>query len=163
MPDCTPDIATRSTRTPSQSSAATTSTSGETTEELRDRRSKYALADDEQGYLEHFQTRAYGAEMGTVNPVPNTRTRNTYTDKIFTLEFLESENPRFVRGQIVNMIYNSENLLPRMRCTTLKVTPAPAGTTRSRRGVPPGEDRDDVWKVDTMVFTQRTPTARERS
>ncbi|HEX9795029.1 MAG TPA: hypothetical protein VGC54_13685 [Planctomycetota bacterium] len=123
-------------------------------DELSDRLASSNVSKDESAVLRHFQERAIDAYMGTVNPKTRTSPQRTYLDRIYTIDF-EKEAPEFKRTQIVNFLWNAE-LVPRMRCTTLVLRPASPGDNR-RRQLPAGAERPDVWQIEELIFTQRSP------
>lgn len=133
----------------------------ETSGDLKVRLANMAVAKDEQGYATHFARQAVNARVGSVNAQSKLAPSSNYDDWVFTIEFLE-QSPQFERNQIAVFIYNSELLMPRMRCTKLSLQAAPAaGATKSRR-VATGVDRPDLWTVGALEFRQRTPKAREQ-
>ncbi len=133
----------------------------ETASDLAYRRSKVAAADTEKGYQTHFQNQAFTAHMGSLTVQTQEKPQQNYVDKIFTITF-EGDDKRFRRQQIVNFLYNSELLMPRMRTTVLTIQPAgPQGGRRRRTGVAPGVDREDYWRIGQLLFVQRTQKAKE--
>lgn len=131
----------------------------ETVDDLEVRLQRTTAAKTESETLVHFQRQALRARMGTVNTTTRERPKATWVDKIFTIEF-EAEVPRFRREQIVNFLHNSENLIPRMRSTRLAVRPATGD--RRRKQIPPGAEREDLWRVDELQFTQRSLARKDR-
>ncbi|MBT3340357.1 MAG: hypothetical protein HOM34_09935 [Planctomycetes bacterium] len=129
----------------------------ESVEDLVVRRSKFSIADGEQGFLTHFQKQAHNARMGSVTTKPKSRERSGWVDKTFTIEF-EKEDARFRRSQIVNFLFNAEGLVPRMRTTSLSLRPA-SGGKRSKQ-IPSGAEREDDWRITDLVLTQRSPRSK---
>ncbi len=125
----------------------------ETVDDLQVRLKRTTAAKTEGETLVHFQQQALRVSLGSVNTTTRETTKAGWVDRIFTVEF-ETDNPRFRREDLVNFLYNSENLMPRMRSTRLSVRPA-AGDRR-RRQLPPGSEREDLWRVDEVQFTQRS-------
>jgi hypothetical protein len=126
---------------------------------LRNRRSNAVVAESDDGYLTHFQKQARGQHMAPVTAPMNEKDNKTFISRAFTIGF-EKEPPHFSRKQVSAFLFNTELLMPRLRTTRLVVAPAGDPTSRSRKGPEAGSERDDLWEVRNLVFTQLTPVAK---
>lgn len=130
----------------------------ETLEELGRRLKTLVVVDDEIGATSHFQRQAMFALIGSVNATRRAVRGSNFEDQVYTIEF-ESESKQFSREQISAFVFNSESQMPRMRTTVLQLAPAPPGGGRGKLDA--GAPRQDVWRVEKLAFTQRTPLAKE--
>ncbi|MBC8329203.1 MAG: hypothetical protein ISR76_00380 [Planctomycetes bacterium] len=131
------------------------------TEYLRVRRANSVVAESDEGYLTHFQVQARTQHMAPVTaPMRESQQKNAI-EREFTLGF-EKDPPHFSRDQITRFLFNTELLMPRLRTTKLVLQPAGEGSSRRRKGPDPGAERDDLWEVTQLTFTQLTPTAKTR-
>lgn len=133
----------------------------ETSDDLALRREKAPKGTDDQSFRKHFQAQAFGARMGNLD-IKTDRPRQTRAggeDRTFTIVFDEETGGAFTRAQLRFFLFNSELLFPRLRCTSLAVSPNPPD--RRSRGVDPGLDREDIWRVTKLQFKQRSPVVQK--
>lgn len=118
-----------------------------------------SVSDQEQDFQTHFAAQAGVAQMGLVTVKTQDRDQRGYLDKVFTIEFPDRA-AQFNRNQLSVFLYNGETQKPRMRATRFSVR---AGSTEGGavRRVATGSDREDIWRVEAVEFTQRTPTKAE--
>ncbi len=127
---------------------------------LRNRRSNAVVAESDDGYVTHLQSEARDQNMGTVTAAMKEDDLDTAISRVFTVGF-EKDPPYFSRRQISAFLFNTE-LMPRMRTTKLTLVPASPTGGRSRKGPEAGAERDDLWEVRNLVFTQLTPVAKAK-
>ncbi|RMH00934.1 MAG: hypothetical protein D6702_12690 [Planctomycetota bacterium] len=131
-------------------------------EYLRGRRRNSVVAESDEGYLTHFQVEARKQHMAPVTAPMKEDDLKYAISRKFTIGF-EKEPPHFSRDQISRFLFNAELLMPRLRTTKLVLQPAgESGGRRRSKGPEPGAERDDLWEVTQLVFTQLTPKAKER-
>lgn len=130
----------------------------ETSDNIAVRREKAPKGSDDVYFRQHFQTQAFGAQMGSIDLTVRPRTQKNYEDKIFEVKFSNMDDG-FRRDQLRTFLFNSELLLPRVRTTILNLQPQ--GEKGRARSVDPGVDREDYWKVTKLEFRQRSPVAQK--
>lgn len=133
----------------------------ETSDDLALRREKAPKGTDDQSFRKHFQAQAFGARMGNLD-IKTDRPRQTRAggeDRTFTIVFDEETGGAFTRAQLRYFLFNSELLFPRLRCTALALSPNPPD--RRSRGIDPGLDREDIWRVTKLQFKQRSPVVQK--
>jgi hypothetical protein len=133
----------------------------ETSDDLALRREKAPKGTDDQSFRKHFQAQAFGARMGNLD-IKTDRPRQTRAggeDRTFTIVFDEETGGAFTRAQLRYFLFNSELLFPRLRCTALSLSPNPPD--RRSRGIDPGLDREDIWRVTKLQFKQRSPVVQK--
>ncbi|TAH39376.1 MAG: hypothetical protein EYC70_00915 [Planctomycetota bacterium] len=125
--------------------------------DLSARLANFSVSDNEQDFNTHFASQAADAGMGTVVVKSKTRAERGYDDRVFTMDFA-GDSARFSRQQLTVFMYESEREKPRMRTTRLSFQAAsPDG-----RAARPGADREDLWRVNGLEFTQRTPKTEQK-
>lgn len=110
----------------------------------------YGLGDS--SYQSQIQEFAGRASLGNITVRP--RGNSERGDYVLTVDF-ENREHQYSRQQIFSFLYNCEVQIPRVRTTRLSMEPAPA----SGNNRPPvtGADRDDLWRVNELIFTKRSP------
>ncbi len=132
------------------------------TEYLRVRRENSVVAESDEGYLTHFQSQARLQHIGGVTAPMREKEESNAIKREFEIGF-EKDPPFYSRDQISRFLFNAELLMPRLRTTKLTVRPAgDPGSSRRSRGLDPGVDRDDLWEITKLTFTQLTPVAKDR-
>ncbi len=133
---------------------------GETVSNLHVRRSKLSVADNDIGFQTLFTRLSRAASLGAVDAEARSgrsSASSTYDDKTWTVAF-QSDQSGISRSRLVQFLFNVENEVNRMRTTQLEIRPF-SPQSRSSKGVPFGQDRADLWRVNKLEFTRRTPTA----
>lgn len=108
----------------------------------------YGLGDS--SYQTQIQEFAGRSRLGNITVRP--RGNAEVGDYILMVD-IENPDHRYGRNQIFTFLYNCEVMIPRVRTTSLSIRPAAEGT----RKLVPGADRDDLWKVEQVTFTKRSP------
>lgn len=131
----------------------------ETTDDLAVRRENAPKGSDDVYFRQHFQNQAFRAQMGTIDVTVRSRSQKNHEDKIFEVDFAVGEDG-FRRDQLRTFLFNSELLMPRVRTTILQLKPR--GPKGRGRGIDPGVEREDIWKIDKLEFRQRSPVAQKK-
>lgn len=130
----------------------------ETADDLSLRREKAPKGSDDVYFRSHFGRQAQAtANMGGIDVGVRSRSQKNFEDKIFEIEFANGEDG-FRRDQLRTFLFNSELLMPRVRTTILNLKPR--GPKGRSRGIDPGVEREDIWKIDKLEFRQRSPVVQ---
>ncbi|MGB0954144.1 MAG: hypothetical protein ACPG31_13060 [Planctomycetota bacterium] len=132
----------------------------ETTNDLQERRKEAPKGSDDIYFRQHFQSQAFEAQMGSIDVNVRRRTQANHEDKIFEVDFAVGEDG-FRRDQLRTFLFNAELLMPRVRTTILNLKPR--GPKGRGRGIDPGVEREDIWKIDKLEFRQRSPVAPKKN
>lgn len=108
----------------------------------------YGLGDS--SYQTQIQEFAGRSRLGNITVRP--RGNAEFGDYVMVID-IENKEHRYGRNQIFTFLYNCEVMIPRVRTTSLSIRPA----SESTRKIEPGVDREDLWKVDQLTFTKRSP------
>jgi hypothetical protein len=108
----------------------------------------YGLGDS--SYQTQIQEFAGRSRLGNITVRP--RGNAEVGDYVLMVD-IENSDHRYGRNQIFTFLYNCEVMIPRVRTTSLSIRPASEGT----RKLDPGTDRDDLWKLEQVIFTKRSP------
>jgi hypothetical protein len=113
----------------------------------------YGLGDS--SYQTQIQEFAGNSRLGNITVRPSGNAEQG--DYRMTVE-IEDNDHRYGRNQIFTFLYNCEVMIPRVRTTMLKMRPA--GDSGSRK-LDPGSDREDLWKVEQLIFLKRSPVTND--
>ncbi|MBC8404142.1 MAG: hypothetical protein HQ519_07150 [Planctomycetes bacterium] len=125
--------------------------------EVKERRDSAVYGLGDSSVQSAIQESAGRSALGHVNTKPQGRNRNPDEgDFVLAVEFEDPEH-RFTRNAIGTFLFNCEVNVPRLRTKKLVIRPAGEGSRKVRSGT----DRDDLWRVDSLVFIKRSPTKTE--
>lgn len=125
---------------------------------LRQRRANSVVAESEDMYLTHFQKRAREQGMAPIAAPMKEKSESNFIRRTFSIE-LQKDPPYFLRQRITAFLFNTELQMPRLRTTRLALRPALAGSGSRSKAPDPGAERDDLWEITNLEFTQLTPQA----
>ncbi|MDP6942036.1 MAG: hypothetical protein QGH51_08440 [Planctomycetota bacterium] len=135
----------------------------ETVQDLSLRRSEIILGEEESSFMGYISGQARRAHIGTVTINPNTKPKgNQFLDTTMTVS-TEDKSSGFARSAIAGFLYNVEAVKRSMkfRTTNLKISAANPSDKRGRP-VKKGAEREDLWRIDNLVFKRRMPADKKR-
>jgi len=134
-----------------------------TAQDLSLRRGQVIFGEAESSFMGYISGQARDAYMGTVTINPNTKPKgNQYLDTTMTVSS-ENKGAGFTRNALAGFLFNVESVKKSMkfRTTNLKISSANPGDKRGRP-VKKGAEREDIWRLDNLVFKRRMPTEKKR-
>jgi len=101
-----------------------------------------------QSQIQEFAGKSRLGDKLTVRP----RGDSDVGDYTLNVDVADQE-ARYSRQQIFAFLYNCEVKIPRIRTTQLSIRPVGEGSRKLKTGA----EREDVWKIESLTFTKRSP------